>query len=77
MTVPLRRYDDNYWYVVRNSGAALKLIAGPDTVRPRDWTPWKSSSQVFYFRRESSGTVHLVLEQKYFSKPMILEVVDR
>jgi OOP family OmpA-OmpF porin len=32
---------------------------------------------VFYFRREAPGTAHLVLEQSYWSKPMILKVVDR
>ncbi len=77
VTLPLRRYDDNFWYVARNSGGGLKLIAGPDTRRPRDWTPFKQSLQVFYFRRESPGTAHLVLEQSYWSRPMVLEVVDR
>jgi len=76
VTLPLRRYNDNYWYVALNSGAPLKLIAGPNEVRRRDWTPWKSSVQVFYFQRESAGTAHLVLEQSYFSKPMILKVLD-
>jgi len=76
VTLPLRPYDDNHWYVARNSGAVLKLIAGPDERRPRNWTPWMRSSQVFYFRRESPGTVHLVLEQSYWSKPMLLDVVD-
>jgi outer membrane protein OmpA-like peptidoglycan-associated protein len=76
VTLPLRPYDDNYWYVARNSGAPLKLIAGPDERRPRNWTPWMYSSQVFYFQRESPGTAHLVLEQSYFSKPMILKVLD-
>jgi hypothetical protein len=76
VTLPLQpRWDDNYWYVARNSG--LKLIASPNTVRPKNWTPYDKSSQVFYFRRESPGTAHLVLEQAYWSKPMILEVVDR
>ena len=76
VTLPLYpSYDDNYWYVARNSG--LKLIAGPNDRRPRNWKPWKYSWQVFYFRRESPGTAHLVLEQNYWSKPMILEVVDR
>ena len=76
VTLPLRPYDDNYWYVARNSGAVLKLIAGPDEQRPRNWTPGMYSSQVFYFRRESPGTAHLVLEQSYWSKPMILKVLD-
>ncbi len=78
VTLPLwPSYDDNYWYVVRNSGAPLKLIAGPNERRPRNWTPFMKSSQVFYFRRESPGITHLVLEQRYFSKPMILKVDDR
>ncbi len=77
VTLPLRPYDYNYWYVARNSGAVLELIAGPDEQRPRNWTPWDYSSQVFYFRRESPGTAHLVLEQSYWSRPMVLEVVDR
>jgi hypothetical protein len=77
VTLPLRRYDDNYWYVARNSGAALKLIAGPNERRPRNWTPGVPSSQVFYFRRDSPGIAHLVLEGSYWSKPMLLEVVDR
>ncbi len=76
VTLPLRRYDDNYWYVAENSGVGLKLIAGPNTLRPRDWTPFKQSRQVFYFQRESPGTAHLVLEQSYFSRPLILKVVD-
>jgi outer membrane protein OmpA-like peptidoglycan-associated protein len=76
VNLPLRHYDDNYWYVALNSGVPLKLIAGPDTRRPRNWTPFKPSTQVFYFQRESPGTAHLVLEQSYWSKPMILKVVD-
>lgn len=77
VTVPLRPYDDNYWYVASNSGDGLKLIVGPDEKRGRNWAPTKASSQVFYFRKESPGTAHLVLEQSYWSKPMILKVVDR
>ena len=77
VTLPLwPSYDDNYWYVARNSGGALKLIAGPDERRPPNWTPWNKRTQVFYFRRESPGTTHLVLEQAYWSLPMILKVVD-
>ena len=76
VTLPLWSYDDNYWYVVRNSGTPLKLLAGPDTRRPPNWTPLMPSTQVFYFRRELPGTAHLVLEQSYYSKPMILRVVD-
>jgi|GEM_PF-767075 hypothetical protein len=77
VTLSMRPYDDNYWYVSHNSGGVLKLIGGPDERRPRNWTPWMYSSQVFYFRRESPGTAHLVLEQSYFSRPMVLKVVDR
>jgi hypothetical protein len=78
VTVPLKPYDDNYWYVSRNSGGVLKLIAGPDERRPANWTPMKSSVVVFYFQRVAPGTASLVLEQAYFSRPpMILRVVDR
>ena len=31
---------------------------------------------VFYFRKDAAGTAHLVIEQNYWSKPMILKVVD-
>ena len=77
VTLPLGHYDDDYWYVARNSGASLKLIAGPDERRPRNWTPFMRRAQVFYFERESPGTAHLVLEPAYWSRPMILKVVDR
>jgi len=78
VTVPLARYDDATWRVVKNSGPGLKLIAVPDTRRPKGWTPFTRSSQVFYFLREVPGTVNLVLEQNYASaKPMVLKVVDR
>ena len=77
VSLPLRRYDDNYWYVARNTGGGLKLIAGPNERRPANWTPFMGSTQVFYFRRESPGVAHLVLEQSYWSKPMVLDVVDR
>jgi hypothetical protein len=76
VTLPLKPYDDNYWYVARNSGAGLKLIAGPNEIRASNWTPFKFSTEVFYFRRESPGTANLVLEQSYWSKPMILKVVE-
>src|SRR5271154_3699538 len=55
VNLPLRHYDDNYWFVAQNTGVPLKLIAGPDTRRPKNWTEFKNSTQVFYFRRESPG----------------------
>jgi len=76
VTLPLRPYSDNTWHVARNSGAGLKLVAGPNEIRASNWTPFKFSTQVFYFQRESPGTANLVMEQSYFSKPMILKVVD-
>ena len=74
--LPMRDYADNTWHVTKIS-SSLKLIAGPDEMRPLQWSPWTLSYQVFYFQRESPGTVNLVLEPNYFSKPMILKVVDR
>jgi hypothetical protein len=74
--LPMRDYADNTWHVTKTS-PSLKLVAGPDEMRPVEWSPWKLSFQVFYFQRESPGTVDLVLEPNYFSKPMILRVVDR
>jgi len=74
--LPLQPFSDNYWYVAKNSGSGLKLVAGPDERRPPNWTPFDYSMVYFYFRRESPGVANLVLEQKYFSKPMILKVVD-
>ena len=77
VTLPLKTYDDNSWYIYKNSGVPLKLIAGPNEFRGRLFKPWTGqSAQVFYFRKESPGTAHLVLEQSYWSKPMILKVVD-
>ena len=76
VTLPVRRYEDNTWYVARNSGGGLKLIAGPNELRPATWTPFDYRLQIFYFQRNSPGTVSLVLEQSYWSKPMILKVVD-
>ena len=74
--LPMRDYADNTWHVTKIS-PSLKLVAGPDELRPLQWSPWTLSLQVFYFQRESTGTVDLVLEPNYFSKPMILKVVDR
>jgi hypothetical protein len=76
LILPLVSYDDNTWYVASNTGDGLKLVAGPDTRRRAGWTPFDNSRQVFYFRKESPGTAHLVLEERYWSKPMILKVVD-
>ena len=73
--LPMTDYSDNSWHVTKIS-PSLKLIAGPDEMRPVNLSPWKQSFQIFYFIRESPGTVDLVLEPNYFSKPMILKVVD-
>lgn len=74
--LPLHDYRDDTWKVTHIS-PALKLIAGPDELRPVEWSPWKLSFQIFYFERQSPGTVDLVLEPKYFLRPMVLKVVDR
>jgi outer membrane protein OmpA-like peptidoglycan-associated protein len=77
VALPNKTYDDNYWYVYRNSGVPLKLIAGPNERRGRNFKPWtRNDGALFYFRRENPGTAHLVLEQSYASTPMILKVVD-
>ena len=76
VTLPLQAYADNSWYVAHISGGGLKLIAGPDERRAPNWTPFMNSTQVFYFQRVSPGAAHLVLEQSYYSKPMLLDVVD-
>ena len=76
VSLPLRPYDDNSWHVTGNSGGVLKLIAGPNERRPANWTPFMYSTQVFYFRREAPGVARLVLEQSYYSRPMVLDVVD-
>jgi hypothetical protein len=76
VTLPLRNLRDNTWYVSEKSDGAVKLIAGPDERRPKNWTEGRPILQVFYFQRESPGTVHLVMQQKYWSKPMILQIVD-
>lgn len=75
VSLPLSSHTDDSWYVAKNTGG-LKLIAGPNERRPRNWAPWGYSRQEFYFRRESPGPAHLVLERRYFSKPLVLEVVD-
>jgi len=77
VTLPLKPYAGNEWYVSHDSDGSLKLIAGPDEKRTKDWIPGRPSLQIFYFRKESPGVAHLVLEQKYWSKAMVLEVVDQ
>jgi hypothetical protein len=74
--LPMRGYHDDSWHVTRIS-PSLKLVAGPDELRPVHWSPWKFSFQVFYFRRVGPGTADLVMEPNYFLKPMVLRVVDR
>lgn len=77
VNLPLKTYNDNYWYIYKNEGVPLKLIAGPNELRGKRYKPWsRKVAQIFYFRKESPGITHLVLEQSYFSKPMILKVVD-
>lgn len=74
--LPMRDYHDDSWNV-RKISPALKLVGGPDELRPVHWSPWKLSFQVFYFRRVSPGTADLVMTPNYFMKPMVLKVVDR
>lgn len=74
--LPLRGYHDDTWKVTHIS-PALKLIGGPDELRPVHWSPWKPSFQVFYFQRQSPGPVNFVMERNYPTKPLILKVVDR
>ncbi len=74
--LPIRGYRDDTWHVTKVS-PSLKLVAGPDELRPAHWSPWKFSFQVFYFRRMSPGTADLVMEPNYFLKPLILKVADR
>ena len=76
VTLPVRDLKDDTWSVSENSGGALKLIQGPDEKRPKNWQPGDLSLQLFYFQRQAPGTVHLVLQQKYWSKPMILKVIE-
>jgi hypothetical protein len=74
--LPIRGYHDDSWNVTKIS-PNLKLVAGPDELRPAHWSPWQFSFQVFYFRRVGPGTANLVMEPNYFLKPMILLVADR
>lgn len=73
--LPIRPYRDDTWHVTKVS-PSLKLVAGPDELRPVHWSPWKFSFQVFYFRRMSPGTADLVMEPNYFLKPMVLKIAD-
>jgi hypothetical protein len=78
VALPLQPYPDDFWYVARNFGDDLKLVAGPDTLRSKDWTSSMKSTQLFYFKKQAPGTADLVLEEHYPSKkPMILKVVDQ
>jgi hypothetical protein len=76
VSLPLLHYDDDYWYLASSTGGGLNLIGEPVQRRPRNWTPWGYSRQEFHFRRQAPGPVHLVFERSYYSKPMVLEVVD-
>jgi outer membrane protein OmpA-like peptidoglycan-associated protein len=76
VSVPLRSYSDDTWYVYRNSPPNLKLVAGPDKRIRRNPTFFSPNMQVFYFKRVSPGTVSFVLEEKYYNKPLILRVID-
>jgi hypothetical protein len=76
VSLPLLHYEDDYWYMASNSGGTMSLIAQPVEKRPRNFTPWGYSRQEFHFRRQSPGPAHLVFERSYWSKPMVLEVVD-
>lgn len=71
--LPMRDYQDNSWHITKIS-PNLKLVAGPDELRPVHWSPWTLSFQVFYFRRVSPGSADLVMEPNYFSKPLVLRV---
>jgi hypothetical protein len=74
--LPIRDYHDDAWHVTHIS-PALKLIGGPDELRPVNWSPWKFSFQVFYFQRQAPGSVDFVMEPNYYQKPLVLKVVDR
>lgn len=78
VALPLQRYPTDYWYVARNSGDDLKLVAGPDELRAKDWEFSMKRTQIFYFKKLSPGTADLELEEHYPSKkPMFLKVVDQ
>ena len=73
--LPMRDYNDNSWHISKVS-PSLKLVAGPDELRPIHWSPWTVSWQVFYFKRVAPGTADLVMEPNYFLKPLVLKVTD-
>ena len=73
--LPIRGYHDDSWHLTKIS-PNLKLIAGPDELRPIHWSPWKFSFQVFYFKRIGPGRADLVLEPNYYLKPMVLRVLE-
>jgi outer membrane protein OmpA-like peptidoglycan-associated protein len=76
VTVPVKRYSDNTWSVSRNSPPGLELVATQRKEAAKKQRRFRFGLQRLYFKRVAPGTVHLVLEQKYFSKPMLLRVVD-
>jgi hypothetical protein len=73
--LPIRGYHDDSWHVTKIS-PNLKLVGGPDELRPIHWSPWKFSFQVFYFKRIAPGPAALVMEPNYYLKPMVLKVLD-
>ena len=73
--LPMRSYNDNSWHITKVS-PNLKLVAGPDELRPIHWSPWTLSWQIFYFQRIAPGTADLVMEPNYFLKPLVLKITD-
>jgi hypothetical protein len=76
VALPVRLYSDNTWYVSRNSPPGVQLVAVSKKEAVKNRRRFNFGRQRFYFKRVAPGTVHLVLEQKYASKPMLLRVVD-
>ena len=66
VSLPLLHYDDDYWYLARNSGGSLKLISGPDQRRPRNWTPWGYSRRGIPLPPRNRGTVASGLRTELF-----------
>src|SRR5579863_7913606 len=46
--LPMHEFNDSTWHVAKIS-PSLRLIAGPDELRPIEWSPWTLSYQIFYF----------------------------